>query len=137
MFAVPTAGQSSRAAASAASASAADRADLQKAPDPVQVDYVGGGEGTHEYPFVQLIHQEPLMDEQPERLPDRVTRHVQRRRDVLLTQPAARLAAPVGDRGTQRVRDPLRGAAAIRAAAGQVRGQVVARHGTSIGESLD
>lgn len=71
----------------------------------VDVEHIVHGEHPHEDAPVELVLQQPLMGEQPERLPQGVPGDAERAAHVPLGQPDPRREEPFGDPGTQHARD--------------------------------
>ncbi len=85
---------------------------LQHAAHLVEVGDVLGGRQPDEHAPVEPVVEQPLVAEQPERLAQRVARHLQRLRDGLLGQPLTGLEVALADAAAQDVGHPLGRAAA-------------------------
>jgi hypothetical protein len=88
---------------------------LDRAPQAVEVDEVVLVEHPDEDPAVQLVHEQALVGQQAEGLPQGVAGHPQHLHQLLLGQPAARWEVALGDAPPQHVGHPLGGAAPVEA----------------------
>ncbi|GMA87157.1 hypothetical protein GCM10025868_24070 [Angustibacter aerolatus] len=69
---------------------AAHRVALDEAPQPVEVDEVGRLEGGDEHPAVQVVHEQPVVAQQAERLAQRVAGDAEVGAEALLRQAGRR-----------------------------------------------
>ncbi len=78
------------------------------------VDVLDVLDGQHPYedPAVELVDEQPLVGEQPERLAQRVAGDAERAADAVLRQPCPGREVALGDAAPEDVRDPLGGAGA-------------------------
>jgi hypothetical protein len=84
-----------------------DDGALHERAGAVDVLHVLDRQNPDEHPAVQLVDEQPLMGEQPERLAQGVAGDPQRSSDAVLRQPCPRREVALGDAAPEDVRDPL------------------------------
>lgn len=87
-----------------------DDGALDEAAGAVDVLDVLDGQDPDEDAPVQLVDEQPLMGEQPERLAECVARHTERPADAVLREPGSRREIALRDTAPEDVRDAFRGA---------------------------